>query len=187
MIRLFTDASFIVRGKHAQIGLAVTVRDDARVVSRITQAYTDPAITENKTISGENHQIAELRACLLGFEHLASLKAQGWVWQCGRVDYTTDNAWVASKLNRLRQGCYDPNGEAGVILACLQEVWRRAGVVEVRVFRQSEAVSAEIRDCDTRSKRARNVLVDGVEQMPSAKKTHVHKNKQKKNQWRKGR
>lgn len=90
MIHVYTDASFIVRSGRAQIGLAVTVRDDARIVSRIHQAYTDPAKTENRSVSGENHNIAELRACLLGFEHLAHLKDQGWVWSCHRCAYTTD-------------------------------------------------------------------------------------------------
>jgi len=179
LIRLYTDASFIVSGRQARIGLAVTVRDDARVVSRIQQAYTDPAIDENKTLSGENHNIAELRACLLGFEHLASLKAQGWVWGCRRVDYTTDNTWVAGKLNRLRQGSHDPSGESGAILGLVQAAWQRAGVADVRIFRQSEMASKDIRDCDTRSKRARNVMVEGF--TPPAP---VAKPKSKSKQWR---
>lgn len=186
MIRLYTDASFIVRGKHAQIGLAVVVRDDARVVSRIQQAYTDPALGQNKTLSGENHQMAELRACLLGFDHLASLKAQGWVWGCQMVEYTTDNAWVAGKLNRLRQGCHDPTGESGAVLGLIRAAWLRAGVVDVRVFRKSERDSADIRDCDTRSKSARNVLVEKPPAAPPAFRgsTKQPSRKNKKKKWR---
>lgn len=194
MIRLYTDASFIVRSQQAQIGLAVVVRDDARIVSRIQQAYTDPALSQTKSLSGENNNLAELRACLLGFEHLASLKAQGWVWNCHRVDYTTDSSWVVDRLRQALGGGRAPLGEVGEVgevLGLIRAAWERAGVTEVRVLRQSDRLCQNIRDCDNRSKRARNTMVAPDPPPKPAPKPKVppkppsRKNKKKK--WRYGR
>lgn len=161
MIRLYTDASFIVRGRKAQIGLAVTVRDSARVISRLTSAYTDPALNAGKSMSGETCQMAELRGCLLGFEHLAGLKAQGWVWSCHRMQYFCDCTWVLKKLNLLRQGDCATPGEAGEVLGLIRAAWERCGVVDLRLICKTERNDRDIKDCDTRSKYARNAWVGG--------------------------
>lgn len=161
VIRLYTDASFVVKGSMCLIGLAATVRDDARLLSRVASAYTDRALTSDTSRSGETSKIAEMRACLLGFEHLASLRRQGWTWMIPRLDYFSDCCAVINALNKLRNRVPEGNSEATEILRLIRSTWETIGFHDLRLRIANERSTSDIRFCDSMSKYVRNAWVGG--------------------------
>lgn len=160
MINLTTDASFCTYAGRCDIGMAAVVRDDARVVSRVAAAYSDPAHRHGVGISGETSHIAELRAALFGFEHLVSLLSQGWVWSCARVSYFTDCQDTEQRLKRLRAGEMFGHGEVAEVLHLIKAAWKRAGIRDLGIRRLSFNQSRDILDCDLRSKVTRRAWND---------------------------